>query len=119
MTADPDPQQSTAPTVETADALLRPVRLGNAFEDTVGRLRGDAFAIILTGVTGPHAARSAVDRALACFDEPFRLEGELVRVETSVGIAVHTGPGGTVKELLREADTRMYRHKQRRSGSAG
>lgn len=49
MTADPDPQQSTAPTVETADALLRPVRLGNAFEDTVGRL----LETIRLGVLAP------------------------------------------------------------------
>lgn len=49
MTAEPDPQQSTAPAGETADALLRPVRLGNAFEDTVGRL----LETIRLGVLAP------------------------------------------------------------------
>jgi predicted signal transduction protein with EAL and GGDEF domain len=39
-------------------------------------------------------------------------------METSVGIAVQTGPGGTVKALLSEADTGMYQHKQRRRGAA-
>jgi DNA-binding FadR family transcriptional regulator len=45
MTAEPDPQ----PAAEAADALLRPVRLGNAFEDTVGRL----LETIRLGVLGP------------------------------------------------------------------
>ncbi|CKH65622.1 FCD domain-containing protein [Mycolicibacterium smegmatis] len=45
MSAEPDPQ----PTAEAADALLRPVRLGNAFEDTVGRL----LETIRLGVLGP------------------------------------------------------------------
>ena len=45
MTAEPDPQ----PAAEAAGALLRPVRLGNAFEDTVGRL----LETIRLGVLGP------------------------------------------------------------------
>jgi diguanylate cyclase (GGDEF)-like protein len=105
------------------DELLRQVaaRLGGSIrpEDTVGRLSGDEFAVLLPGLAAAADAAALADRVVACFDEPFRLEGELVRVETSVGIAVHTGPGGTVKQLLREADTRMYRHKQRRSDPAG
>ncbi|MDV3125226.1 GntR family transcriptional regulator [Mycobacterium sp. 21AC1] len=45
MTAEPDPES----TPETTDALLRPVRLGNAFEDTVGRL----LETIRLGVLAP------------------------------------------------------------------
>ncbi|BBX36314.1 GntR family transcriptional regulator [Mycolicibacterium mageritense DSM 44476 = CIP 104973] len=48
MTAEPDPQSSTAAEA-AADALLRPVRLGNAFEDTVGRL----LETIRLGVLAP------------------------------------------------------------------
>jgi diguanylate cyclase (GGDEF)-like protein len=100
------------------DELLRQVaaRLGGSVrpEDTVGRLSGDEFAVLLPGLAAAGDAAALADRVTACFDEPFRLDGEQVRMETSVGIAVHTGPGGTVKELLREADTGMYRHKQRR-----
>jgi GGDEF domain-containing protein len=35
-----------------------------------------------------------------------------------VGVAVRTGPGATVEELLREADAGMYRHKHRHRGPA-
>jgi diguanylate cyclase (GGDEF)-like protein len=102
------------------DELLRQVaaRLGGSVrpEDTVGRLSGDEFAVLLPGLAAAGDAAALADRVTGCFDEPFRLDGEQVRVETSVGIAVHTGPGGTVKELMRVADAGMYRHKQHRRG---
>jgi diguanylate cyclase (GGDEF)-like protein len=104
------------------DELLRQVaaRLGGSVrpQDTVGRLSGDEFAVLLPGLAGADDAAALAARVTACFAEPFRLEGEQVWMGTSVGIAVRTGPGGTVKELLREADTGMYRHKQRHRGSA-
>jgi diguanylate cyclase (GGDEF)-like protein len=102
------------------DELLRQVaaRLGGSVrpEDTVGRLSGDEFAVLLPGLAAAGDAAALADRVTACFDEPFRLDGERVVVGTSVGIAVHTGPGGTVKDLLRRADSGMYRHKQRHGG---
>jgi diguanylate cyclase (GGDEF)-like protein len=104
------------------DELLRQVaaRLCGTVrpQDTVGRLSGDEFAVLLPGLARAEDAEALAARVSACFDEPFRLEGEKVAVATSVGIAVRTGPGATVKELLREADAGMYRHKQRHRGPA-
>ncbi|WP_236829406.1 GGDEF domain-containing protein [Blastococcus sp. KM273128] len=105
------------------DELLRQVsaRLRAAVRpgDTVGRLSGDEFAVVLPDLAGPGDARALADRIRACFDEPFRLEGTPVRVGTSVGVAV-PGPGGgrDADALLREADAAMYREKQRRAGPA-
>jgi diguanylate cyclase (GGDEF)-like protein len=100
------------------DELLRQVaaRLRAAVRpgDTVGRLSGDEFAIILPGPVGPGDADGLADRVCGCFDDPFRLDGIEVRVGTSVGVAVHTAdPDGSAEQLLREADAAMYRHKQR------
>ncbi|MCF6509233.1 sensor domain-containing diguanylate cyclase [Blastococcus sp. MG754426] len=105
------------------DELLRQVsaRLRAAVrpEDTVGRLSGDEFAVVLPDLAGDGDARAVADRIRACFDEPFRLEGTPVRVGTSVGVAVLGADGGRDADaLLRQADAAMYREKQRRAGPA-
>ena len=62
-------------------------------------------------VRGPGAARRAGGRLLA---EPFRLEGRHVEVGPSVGVAVqHENSYGSAEQVIREADTAMYREKQR------
>ena len=103
------------------DELLRQVsaRLGSTIRpgDTVGRLSGDEFAVLLPVLAGPHAASALAARVAACFETPFRLDGQVVEVGTSVGIALQAGAGGGVEELLREADAAMYLNKQRRRAS--
>ncbi|MGY1830601.1 diguanylate cyclase domain-containing protein [Geodermatophilus sp. SYSU D01180] len=99
------------------DELLRQVsaRLRAAVRpgDTVGRLSGDEFAVLLPRLAAPADAEAVVGRVAAAFAEPFRLDGVPAAVGTSTGVAVHTGPGGDAERLLREADAAMYRHKHR------
>jgi diguanylate cyclase (GGDEF)-like protein len=99
------------------DELLRQVaaRLRGALRpgDTVGRLSGDEFAVLLPGVTDEAAADEVARRVVSCFDEPFRIEGRQLRVTTSVGVAVHDGPDGRPDWLLRAADAAMYVAKRR------
>ncbi|RZU33559.1 GGDEF domain-containing protein [Blastococcus saxobsidens] len=104
------------------DELLRQVsaRLRAAVRpgDTVGRLSGDEFAVLLPGLEQPADAAGLAARVVACFTDPFRLEGREVVVGTSVGIAVHGTDGTGPEELLRAADAAMYRDKHDRRSSA-
>jgi diguanylate cyclase (GGDEF)-like protein len=82
--------------------------------DTVGRLSGDEFAIILPGLVDRADAARLAQRVADCFTEPFRLDGSVVTVGTSVGVAVHDLTSDrSAEQLLREADAEMYRHKER------
>jgi diguanylate cyclase (GGDEF)-like protein len=99
------------------DDLLRQAaaRIASAVrdEDSVARLSGDEFAVLLPDVDDTTEAADVARRITAMFDAPFRVEGEEMRVTVSVGVAVHRGPDGRVDELLRSADAAMYDAKQR------
>ena len=99
------------------DELLRQVadRLRDCLRpgDSVGRLSGDEFAVLLTGVSALPDAEDVARRIVACFDPTFRIDGRGLRVTTSVGVALHNGPEGRGDRLLRAADGAMYRAKQR------
>jgi diguanylate cyclase (GGDEF)-like protein len=94
---------------QVAERLALAVRQG----DSVGRLSGDEFAVLLPDIEDIDDAIRVAHRVTACFDRPFRVEGEELRVTTSVGVAVHHGPDGRVDRLLRAADAAMYDAKQR------
>jgi diguanylate cyclase (GGDEF)-like protein len=99
------------------DELLRQVaerlRASVRPDDTVARLSGDEFAVILRGVAGGDDAAALADRLLCCFDEPFRLEAGDVRIGGSVGVAMHADGNVMAEQLLRTADADMYRNKHR------
>ena len=101
---------------QVAARLRAVVRLG----DTVGRLSGDEFAVVLPDLAEVTDAASLAARVTECFAEPFRLDGTEVRIGTSVGLAVELAGGTrTADHLLREADAAMYRAKQRGRAGAG
>jgi diguanylate cyclase (GGDEF)-like protein len=102
------------------DEMLRQIaaRLRAAVRpgDSVGRLSGDEFAILLPGLESDDDADRLAERVLRCFDQPFRVEGRDMVMRTSVGVALHRGVPTTADELIRSADGAMYRHKEERNG---
>ena len=70
----------------------------------VARLGSDEFGLVVPGVPDTDAAEAVARRIASAFERPFRIEGCDLRITTSVGVALHTGPGGSGQRLHRAAD---------------
>jgi diguanylate cyclase (GGDEF)-like protein len=101
---------------EGGDALLiqlaERIRSSVRSQDLVARLGGDEFAVVVmnnddgTPATGPVA-----ERIYEALSEPFLIGGRPLRVSLSIGAAQRTPDTADVRELLRQADSAMYRAK--------
>lgn len=78
--------------------------------DTICRLGGDEFVLLLPDTGQPGAARLA-SKLVAAFGQPFVVAGHSLRVTVSAGIALYPHDGATFSELLKNADTALYRAK--------
>jgi diguanylate cyclase (GGDEF)-like protein/PAS domain S-box-containing protein len=78
--------------------------------DTGARLGGDEFAILLEDLRLAADAPSIAGRIIESLREPFSLEGNLLTVSGSIGIAM-AAPASDPRQLLRQADVAMYRAK--------
>ncbi|MFL6231197.1 MAG: PAS domain S-box protein [Pyrinomonadaceae bacterium] len=79
--------------------------------DTVARLGGDEFAILLNNLDRPGDALHVADRLQQELTEPFQLGGHEVFTTASIGIALSTTGYTSEEDVLRDADTVMYRAK--------
>ncbi|HEU0201277.1 MAG TPA: EAL domain-containing protein [Burkholderiaceae bacterium] len=80
--------------------------------DFLGRLGGDEFGLILPAIKGPQEAAAVAEKLLASLAAPITVDGRELTVGASIGIAVFPGAGLGADELLRAADTAMYRAKE-------
>ncbi len=82
-------------------------------EDTVSRFGGDEFVLLLTDITSPHAAEAIATKLERALAEPIVLAGHELPVTTSIGITLYPQDGQDAPTLLKNADTAMYRAKER------
>src|SRR5438105_6069521 len=80
--------------------------------DTVGRVGGDEFVLILNDQTNEEVIFRAMQRITAKVAEPIMLDGKELYVTSSAGISVYPQDGRDVDTLLRNADAAMYRAKE-------
>jgi two-component system CheB/CheR fusion protein len=97
---------------DVGDAVLRTVatRLTAVVRtiDVVGRIGGDEFGVLITGYERPTELEAALERMRIALHEPIAVEGGVVTISGSLGIAVYPADGATSDDLLRAADTAMY-----------
>src|SRR5215212_3931849 len=102
------------------DVLLKQVafRLRNqvSASTTVARLGGDEFAVILPEGADANGAASLARSILNTLQQPFFVEGQVLEVGASIGIALHPAHGSDARTLLRRADVAMYAAKQSQLG---
>lgn len=101
---------------DAGDLLLRAVgeRLVHRVraDDTVARIGGDEFVVVLPRLRAESDARLVARNLLTAFAEPFGLAGDRVEVSASIGVAAGPRDGLEPAELLRRADAAMYRAKR-------
>lgn len=100
---------------ESGDRLLQETakRLAGCarHEDTVARLAGDEFAVLLPHLASADDITIVADRVLAALAEPVDLGDEVIRNGGSIGVAVYPEDGLTPPDLINAADAAMYRAK--------
>ncbi len=78
---------------------------------TIARLGGDEFTVILSDLPNPQQAIEMAELVQSSFDRPLHVAGFELRARASIGVALHTHIFTNPHDLLRAADTAMYRAK--------
>ena len=97
---------------EAGDTLLqtvaRQIRSGVRESDTVARIGGDEFVVILPELKSIEKLPDTVGKLLARINKPLRIKGYICQIGASAGTAVFPRDGYDPESLLRHADGRMY-----------
>jgi diguanylate cyclase (GGDEF)-like protein/PAS domain S-box-containing protein len=100
---------------EVGDDLLKAVgqhlRDSLRQDDALARFGGDEFTVLIEEVEGPDEAVRVAEQMIRALRGPFNLKGRELFVRPSIGIALGDARTKSAEDLLRDADTAMYRTK--------
>lgn len=101
----------------TGDQLLQRIamRLKECVreDDTVARMGGDEFTLLLPEITQAENAAKVAHKILEAIRQPLDIGGHELYITTSVGIVLYPNDGEDAETLLKNADTAMYRAKEK------
>ncbi len=80
--------------------------------DTIARIGGDEFIVLLSGIEGSNDAARVAKKITESTKEPFTLENRLLNITASIGISIYPDDGTDYDTLIKNADTAMYRAKE-------
>ena len=80
--------------------------------DTVARLSGDEFTLILQDLDQSVDAQHVAQKVLDCVVEPIQIDGHVLHIRTSIGIAIFPTDAIEPEDLLLQADRAMYKAKE-------
>lgn len=93
--------------IGVADRLRGLVRI----EDVVARTGGDEFVVVQRGGTQPADARALAERVIGSLERSFVVDGQMLLISASVGVAIFPQDSLCAEELTRKADVALYRAK--------
>ena len=76
--------------------------------DTVSRLGGDEFTILLSEINAPEDVALVADKILKAINQPFLLQEQSINIGVSIGVALYPEHGANADDLIKHADTAMY-----------
>lgn len=101
---------------EAGDQLLvetsRRIRGSVRQSDTLARIGGDEFTLILADIGRPAAASIVAEKVIRSLQDGFQIDGREVFIGASIGIGLYPDDGRSVATLIKNADTAMYLAKQ-------
>ncbi len=92
-------------------AAARRIRRCVRAADTVARIGGDEFVLLLPGVDSRDQALAVAEKVRTALARPFEQDGLVLHVSSSIGVALAPEHGRTARELCACADQAMYRAK--------
>ncbi len=100
---------------DCGDSILKEVarRLGNCVRknDTVSRLGGDEFTVILENVRDAYSVSLVAEKIIRSIAKPFQLNSQEIFLTTSVGITISDRNDNNAVQLLKQADIALYQAK--------
>lgn len=98
------------------DQLLQSVsaNLKSVFrqEDTISRLSGDEFTVLINDITDKQSVEKIIDKLLTTFSTPIKINNREIHQSISVGVSLYPQDGQDVETLMKNADAAMYSVKE-------